>query len=147
MATIADLDVEKLKQHLIGGGFFTPFTDIFGNSQPAPKRQINELDLTPSKSKAERIIMLRNVGGAGNANERQHYKVRNMIIVVVSLPNSSDDVIVQGLAEDIDKYLVDNFQNEDQCIFNINSSGVTGPFIMEDSHRAYEVNLQIYFNR
>lgn len=144
MATIADLDVEKLKNHLITGGFFDPFTDIFGNPQPAPTRQMNEVDLT-STDENERVILIRNTGGVTNPNHRVLYKERNMLIIVFGKSSENDSVIAQGLAEDIERWLVANY-GDGQCIFNIVSGGVTGPFITQDSRRAYEISVTVSFN-
>lgn len=143
MITIADLDVEQLKNHLITGGFFDPFTDIFGNSQPAPTRQMNELDTTNLGNK--RVIMIRNTGGISNPRSRPFYKERMMMIGVVGLVGESDSVIAQGLAESIERYLVNSYKDTNK-LFSVQSQGVSGPFLMDDGRRAYEVNIICSFN-
>ena len=142
--TIADLDVEKLKNHLVTGGFFSSFTDILGNSQPAPKRQMNELNTT-GISANDRIIMLRNTGGISNSRNRTLYKERMMMIGVVGRVGETDSVIAQGLAESIERWMVKNY-TDGQCLMNVVSQGVSGPFMMEDGRRAYEVNVICSFN-
>lgn len=141
MATIESLNVEQLRQHLISGGFLDSFTDIFGSNQPAPKTQMNELDLTTVREN-DRVVMIRNTGGVTNSDNYQ-YDVRNMLIIVVGIAGESDSIIANGLAIDMHKYLQQNFTSD--CIFNIVSRGVTGPFTMPDSRRAYEINLQVSF--
>lgn len=143
MITIADLDVEQLKNHLISGGFFDPFTDILGDSQPAPTRQMNELDTTNLGNK--RVIMIRNTGGISNSANRTLYKERSMLIGVVGLVGESDSVIAGGLAESIERWLVKNY-TDGKCLMNVVSQGVSGPFLMGDGRRAYEVNIICSFN-
>lgn len=144
MTTIADLEEEQLKQHLISGGFLTSFTDVFGNNQPAPITQILEIDLTEVEP-VDRVIMIRNTGGISNPATGVFFVQRNMLISVVGQQGSTDSVIVKGLAQDMEKWLKQNI-TDDECMFNIQSSGVSGPFITEDSRRAYEINLQVSFN-
>lgn len=144
MATIANLDVEQLSEHLVLGGFLAPFTDIFGNPQPAPLVQKNEVDLT-SVDNSARVILIRTTGGVTNSANRTLYKERSMMVVVFGKTGEKDSVIAQGLAEDMEEWLVDNY-SDGQCLMNIVSSGVTGPMISGDSRRAYEISLSVSFN-
>ena len=142
--TIDDLEEAQLEQHLIAGGFLGAFTDILGRSQPAPKLQIFELNTTDLAA-SERAIMIRTIGGVTSPVNRTLHKIRNMIIVVCGKTSEEDRIVVRGLAEDIEKYLVAN-PTDDGCIFNIVSSGVSGAFTLPDSRRICEVNLQVSFN-
>ena len=54
-------------------------------------------------------------------------------------------LIVKGLAMDMETWLKANV-TDGECIFNITSSGVAGPFIFDDSRRVYEINLLVGFN-
>ena len=146
MATIASLEVEQIKLHLIAGGFLTLFNDIFGNPQPAPTVQLNELDLKPAVVKNnERVVMIRTTGGITNSATRTLYKERSMMVLVVGKVGESDSVIADGLARDMEEYLMAN-PSDGECMFNIVSSGVTGPMGTEDNRRAYEINFVASFN-
>lgn len=144
MSTISDLEEEQLKQHLISGGFLAPFTDIYGDSQPAPITQMLEIDLS-GKQPSDRVVMIRSIGGVNNPATNVLFTQRNMLIVVVGNTEPTDSVIVKGLAKDMDKWLKANITNN-ECMFNIISNGVNGPFIYDDSRRAYEINLLVSFN-
>lgn len=146
MATIANLEVEQIKLHLIAGGFLSPFTDIFGNPQPSPIIQLNELDLRPAVVKNnERVVMIRTTGGITNSATRTLYKEVPMMVLVVGKVGEPDSLTAKGLADDMEKYLVDN-PGDGECMFNIVSSGVTGPMGTEDNRRAYEINFVASFN-
>jgi len=129
MATLADLEVKQMEEHLTNGGFFSAFTDILGNAQPAPKFQAFELNLIPDTNSTEeitgsdRVIMIRESGSI-TSSTRIFFKLRPMLILVVGKVGQSDRAIAKGLAEDIDSYLVKNF-NDGGCLANIESSGVT----------------------
>jgi hypothetical protein len=142
--TIADLEEKQLENHLIAGGFLVVFTDILGNAQPAPTFQAFELN-TVDLDVRERVVMIRDVGGINNPANRTLNKIRNMVVVVVGQTNEADRIVIRGMAEDLEKYLVAN-PTDGVCIFNIVSSGVSGPFTLEDSRRIYEINLQVSFN-
>jgi hypothetical protein len=144
MTVIADLEEEQLKQHLISGGFLTAFTDIFGGSQPAPKIQMLEFDLTDIAA-SDRVVMIRNIGNVSNPATNTLFTQRNMLIAVVGNTSAQDSVIVKGLAMDMEQWLKDNV-TDGECIYNITSSGVSGPFIFDDSRRAYEINVRVGFN-
>ena len=144
MTVIADLEEEQLKQHLIVGGFLTAFTDIFGNAQPAPKTQMLEFDLTDITA-SDRVVMIRNVGNVNNPATNTLFTQRNMLIAVVGNTSAADSLIVKGLAMDMETWLKANV-TDGECIFNITSSGVSGPFIFDDSRRVYEINLLVGFN-
>ena len=145
MSTTSNLEVVQLKNHLTAGGFFSAFDDIFGNNQPAPTSQLFELDLTNGNvDKNERVIMIKNSGNI-TSSTRTFFKERPMLVLVVGRAGKTDRVIANGLAEDVEDYMVKNF-SDDACIANIVSSGVTGPFIAEDGRRAFEVNITVTFN-
>ncbi len=145
MTTTSNLEVVQLKDHLTAGGFFSAFTDIFGNNQPAPTSQLFELDLTSGNvNQNERVIMIKNSGNI-TSSTRTFFKERPMLVLVVGFTGKTDRVIANGLADDIEDYMVKNF-SDDGCIANIVSSGVTGPFITEDGRRAFEVNITVMFN-
>lgn len=143
MSTIADLSVEQIKDHLIAGGFIAPFTDIKGNPQSAPEFQGYELDLTDVK-KNVRVIMIRDTGNVNGAN-RFLSKEQPMVVLVVGRANPRDLIIAKGLANDMEKYLNDDF-SDGGCIYNINTTGVTGPFILPDGRRAFEINITVFFD-
>jgi len=143
MATIADLEVRQLELHLIAGGFLASFTDILGGSQPAPTFQAFELDLT-DKPPTERVVMIRKTGNL-SAPDRTFFKSQPMMVLVVGEATQLDSVIANGLAIDMERYLVEN-ATDGGCIANIVSSGVVGPFITPDGRRAFEINLVVSFN-
>ncbi len=143
MATIADLSVEQIKNHLIAGGFLAAFTDIRGDAQPAPKVQEYELDVT-SMLPSDRVIMIRDTGSVNSAN-RFLSKEQPMIILVVGRANARDLIVARGLANDMEKYLNDNF-SDGGCLYNINTAGVAGPFILPDARRAFEINITAFFD-
>ncbi len=144
--TIADLEVAQLEAHLRVGGWLTAFTDILGNAQPSPIFQPYELDLTKGiVTNDDRIVMIRETGGVSNAATRVLFKQKNMVVSVVGKPGVSDLIIVKGLAQDMEEWLVANPQ-DGMCLTNIVSSGVSGPFITEDSRRVFEINLNVTFN-
>ena len=144
MASISDLEVEQVRQHLITGGFLAAFTDIPGNAQPAPVTQVNELDLAAINND-DRVVMSRTIGGITNPQTRTLFKEKSIIVLVVGQAIVNDSYIVNGLADDMEKWLMAN-PSDGQCMFNIVSSGVTGPSITEDSRRVYEVNFTASFN-
>ncbi len=145
MSTVADLEANQLQNHINAGGFLSAFTDIFGGSQPAPKVQIFELNLANTDVKSEdRVIMIRNSGSITSAT-RTFFKSRPMLVLVVGKVGETDRTIANGLADDIENYLVQN-HSDGKCIANIESSGVTGPFITEDGRRAFEINITVMFN-
>jgi hypothetical protein len=143
MSTIADLSVKQIEDHLIAGGFLAAFTDILGSAQPAPIFQPFELDLTDMPP-TSRVVMIRETGTVNSAN-RFLTKEQPMLIVVVGRANVNDLIIVKGLANDMEIYLNDNF-GDGGCLYNINTSGVTGSFILPDGRRAFEINIVAFFN-
>lgn len=144
MAIISDLEEEQLKQHLISGGFLAAFTDIFGASQPAPITQMLEFDLTDTNPD-DRIVMIRTTGSVSNAATNVLFTKRNMLVAVVGNVGATSTAIAKGLALDMEKWLKANV-TDDQCIFNIVSSGVSGPYTFDDSRRVFEINLMVSFN-
>ena len=144
MASISDLEVEQVRQHLITGGFLAAFTDIYGNAQPAPVTQMNEIDLVALEDD-DRAVMIRTIGGVENPQTRTFFKDQFIMVLVVSKVGVSDSIIANGLADDMEKWLMAN-PSDGQCMFNIVSNGVTGPSITEDSRRVYEVNFTASFN-
>ncbi len=150
MSTIANLEVKQLEDHILFGGFLSSFTDIFGNSQPAPKSQAFELNLTPDSNDVDpvkpndRVVMIRNSGNV-TSSTRASFKSRPMLVLVVGRVGESDRVIANGLADDIENYLVKHY-SDGGCIANIESSGVTGPFVTGDSRRFFEINITVMFN-
>lgn len=141
---IDDLEVSQLRAHLVSGGFLSSFTDIRGNQQPAPTIQIDEIDETKITKNA-RAVMIRTTGGITNPVTRYQYKERLMTIVILGNQGKQDRVIIKGLADSMEEWLVANPQ-DGNCIFNIVSSGVNGPFIYDSSRRAYEISLSVSFN-
>ena len=144
MTTIDDLEEKQLENHLVAGGFLTAFTDILGRSQPKPTTQIFELNTTDLRPE-ERVVMIRTIGGASNAATSTLHKIRNMIVVVAGQANQEDRIVIKGLVEDMNKYLIAN-PTDGGCIFNISSSGTSGPFTLADSRRIYEINISVSFN-
>jgi hypothetical protein len=142
--TIDDLEEKQLENLLIAGGFLAAFTDILGNSQPAPATQIFELDTTDLDPN-ERAVMIRRVGGVSNPATRFNNKIVPMVVVVCGKANQEDRIVSYGLAQDMEKYLVKNYADTG-CLFNITSSGVNGPFTLADSRRVYEINIMVSFN-
>ena len=95
MATLANLEVKQMEEHIAAGGFFSPFTDIFGNPQPAPKFQGDELDLIPDSNNpdaittTDRVIMIKNSGNI-TSSTITFFKLRPMLILVVGQTDESD---------------------------------------------------------
>ena len=146
MSAISDLEEEQLKQHLITGGFLSSFVDIFGATQPAPITQMLEFDLSPQAVPANKVaVLIKNNGSASNPATNTLFTQRRMLISVVGNTSAAGSVIAKGLAMDMDGWLKANV-TDGQCIFNITSSGVSGPFIFDDSRRAHEINLLVSFN-
>lgn len=147
MSTIADLEVRQLELHLRAGGFLGAFTDINSNPQPAPVYQSFELDLTNLNKtpKNSRVVMIRTTGTLNSANRFFFKDSQPMLVLVVGQATQKDSIIAQGLAVDIEKYLTEN-PTDGACLANIESSGVTGPFITADGRRAYEINVSVSFN-
>jgi hypothetical protein len=141
---ITDLEESQLEQHLVAGGFLSAFTDIFGNTQVAPVTQMLEFDLTDVGAN-DRVVMIRNVGNVNNPATNTLFTQRNMLIAVVGNTSANDSLIVKGLAMDMETWLKANV-TDGNCIFNITSSGVSGPFIFDDSRRVFEINLLVGFN-
>ena len=102
------------------------------------------MDLTIVKPK-DRVVMIREVGGVSNAATRTLFKQKNMTVSVVGKPGVSDLIIVKGLAQSMEEWLMANV-HDGKCLSNITSSGVSGPFITEDSRRVFEINLLVTFN-
>ena len=144
MATIEGLEVTQLSNHLKSGGFLAAFTDINGNSQPKPVIQFEEIDETKI-AKNNRAVMIRNTGGITNPATRYQYKERLMTIVILGNQGKTDRLIIKGLADDMEEWLIAN-PMDGNCIFNIVSNGVNGPFIYDSSRRAYEISLAVSFN-
>lgn len=144
MATIADLEVTQLSEHLKSGGFLAAFTDINGNAQPKPTVQFEEIDETKI-TKNGRAVMIRTTGGITNPATRYQYKERLMTIVILGNQGKSDRLIIKGLSDDMEEWLIAN-PMDNGCIFNIVSNGVNGPFIFDSSRRAYEISLVVSFN-
>lgn len=143
MSTIADLSVKQIEDHLIAGGFLATFTDIVGNPQPAPTFQPFELDLTDTPP-TDRVVMIRETGTVNAAN-RFLTKEQPMLVLVVGQANVNDLIIAKGLANDMEIYLNDNF-SDGGCLYNVNTAGVVGPFIMPDGRRGFEINITAFFN-
>ena len=143
MSTIADLSVKQIEDHLIAGGFLAPFTDIVGNAQPAPIFQPFELDLTDVPP-TDRVVMIRETGTV-NATNRFLTKEQPMLVLVVGQANVNDLIIAKGLANDMEIYLNNNF-GDGGCLYNINTSGVVGPFVLPDGRRAFEISITAFFN-
>jgi len=144
MAKIEDFEEYQLKQHLVSGGFYQPFTDIFGNDQPAPVSQVNLFNSADVRVEGKRFIFIKPVGPALNPTTQLYSNERNMLISVVGLPNISDDTIVKGYATDINNYLIKN-PSDGKCIYNIIQSRLNGPFLDSDSRVIYEINLTVMF--
>ena len=88
--------------------------------------------------------MIRTTGNV-TSSTRTFFKSVPMVIVVVGLAIQSDSIVTQGLAIDMEKYLVESY-SDGGCLANIESSGVVGPFILPDGRRVFEVNIQAMFN-
>lgn len=144
MAELSELEVSQLEAHLITSGLLGGFTDLFGDTQPEPMIHINELRLDNLEAN-QRAVMIRTVGGVSNPTTRHQIKQRNMMISVVGMQSEDDSIIVNGFAEDIESWLVNN-PFDGMCLSNISSSGVSGPFTTEDSRRVYDISLLVTFN-
>ena len=142
--SLQNLEVTQLENHLRSGGFLDGFTDVFNEQQPAPNLQINELRLDNLPAN-ERALMIRTTGGITNPSTRHQIKQRSMAVYVVGMQGEGDSIIVNGYADEIERWLVANPQ-DGACLSNISSSGVSGPDITEDSRRVYEINMLVTFN-
>lgn len=152
MATTNNLPTKQLYDHLVDGGFLTTgFTDIFGNSQPKPVVQIDELNLVRKETNSpggvdstDRVVFIKRTG-AINAATRIYMESINMTLAVVGAVGEQDSMIAKGYMEDMQKYLNDNHHGG--CITNVSFSGYNGPFITEDSRRIYELNMVVSLSK
>lgn len=144
MAELSELETSQLEAHLITSGLLGGFTDVFGEEQPSPAIQINELRLNDLQA-SQRAVMIRTTGVLTNPSTRHQIKQRNMTVLVVGMQSEDDSIIVNGFAEDIESWLVAN-PFDGMCMSNISSSGVSGPSTTEDSRRVYEISLLVTFN-
>ncbi len=144
MASVSDFEEVRMYYHLKTSGLTAGFTDINSTSQPAPKVFVSEYDDT-ELGPNDRALLFRVTGQdqiADNANG--HIQVP-FSITVFSRNNKNDSGIARGYAEDINKWLKQNFTSTAQCIMSIQSFDVAGPFYGGESRREYTINLIVRF--
>lgn len=144
MASIDNFEEVRLYRHLETSGLTAGFTDVYGNAQLSPKIFISEYD-DAELGANERALLFRVTGQdqlGDNANG--HIQVP-VTINVFSKNDKQDSGIARGYAEDINKWLKDNFFSDDECILSIQSFDVSGPFYGGESRREYTINLIVKF--
>ena len=144
MASIDNFEEVRLYNHLKTSGLTAGFTDVYGNAQPAPKIFISEYDDTDLDAN-ERALLFRLLGDdqvGDNANGITEFP---FAINVFSKDDKQDSGVTRGYAEDVSKWLKDNFFSDDECILSIQTRKVSGPFYGGGSRREYTINLIVKF--
>ena len=144
MASIDNFEEVRLYKHLKTSGLTAGFTDVNGDSQPAPKIFISEYDDSELAAN-ERALLFRVTGQDQLGDNANGHTQAPFSINVFSKDNKQDSGIARGYAEDINDWLKQNFTSDEQCILSIQSFGVSGPFYGGESRREYTINLIVRF--
>lgn len=145
MTTIANFEDVRLLEHIKTSGLLTSFTDAFGNAQGATESDSGSIDL-PSLDPNKRAVLVRKNGNDAFGQPYLGFSEYPMLVVVFSKATRSDKAIANGLANDIRKWLITNYQSSDECIMSISTRGVSPPLYTEDSRAAFEITLTVKFN-
>lgn len=145
MTTIANFEDVRLLEHIKTSGLLTSFADAFGNAQGATPSVSGSIDLTKLAENSRAVLVRRN-GGESFGQPYQSFAEYPMLVVVFSKAEDSDLAIANGLANDIYRWLITNYQSSDECIMAISTRGVSPPFYTEDSRAVFEIPLTVKFN-
>ena len=145
MTTIANFEDVRLLEHIKTSGFLTSFTDAFGNTQGATESDTGMIDLNELANNKRAVLVRRN-GGDSFGRPYQGFTEYPMLVVVFSKVGDEDLAIANGLANDIYKWLVNNYQSSGECIMAISTRGVSNPLFTEDSRAVFEIPLTVKFN-
>ncbi|HBF46198.1 MAG TPA: hypothetical protein DDW91_06860 [Shewanella frigidimarina] len=145
MTTIANFEDIRLLEHIKTSGLLTSFTDCFGNAQGATDSVAGNIDLTNLDANKRAVLVRRN-GGDSFGQPYQSITEYPMLIVVFSKVVDSDLAIANGLANDIYRWLITNYQSPSQCIMAISTRGVSTPLYTEDSRAVFEIPLTVKFS-
>ena len=145
MTTLANFEDVRLLEHIKTSGLLTSFTDAFGNTQGATPSVSGSIDLTKLAPNSRAVLVRRN-GGDAFGQPYQGFTEYPMLIAVFSKAEDNDLAIANGLANDIYKWLIDNYQSSDECIMAISTRGVSPPLYTEDSRAVFEIALNVKFN-
>lgn len=145
MTLLANFEDIRLLEHIKASGLLTSFTDAFDNPQGATPSVPGSIDLTKLEPN-ERAVLVRRNGGDSFGRPYLGIDEYPMLVVVFSKAEDSDLAIANGLAKDIRKWLIDNYQSSDQCIMAISTRGVSPPLYTEDSRAVFEIPLTVKFN-
>lgn len=145
MTTIANFEDVRLLEHIKTSGLLTSFTNAFGNAQGATPSTTGAIDLTKLAPNSRAVLVRRN-GGDAFGRPYQGFTEYPMLIAVFSKAEDNDLAITNGLANDIYKWLITNYQSSDECIMAISTRGVSPPLYTEDSRAVFEISLTVKFN-
>lgn len=145
MTTIANFEDVRLLEHIKTSGLLTSFTDAFGNTQGATDSDTGMIDLNELANNKRAVLVRRN-GGDTFGRPYQGFTEYPMLVVVFSKVGDEDLAIANGLANDIYKWLINNYQSSDECIMGISTRGVSNPLFTEDSRAVFEIPLTVKFN-
>lgn len=145
MTTIANFEDVRLLEHIKTSGLLTSFTDAFGNAQGATDSDTGMIDLNELANNKRAVLVRRN-GGDSFGRPYQGFTEYPMLVVVFSKVGDEDSAIANGLANDIYRWLITNYQSSDECIMSISTRGVSPPLYTEDSRAVFEIALNVKFN-
>lgn len=144
MTTINNFEDVRALEHIKESGLLDEFTTCFGSVGSATLSAAGKIDLT-KVAEGKRAVLVRVTSGDAFGKPYLGF-TQKLVSTYVFSKVGDDEAITKGLATDIWKYLIENYQNSDQCISSISTSGVTGPQYTEDSRAVYEIPLTIRFN-
>lgn len=145
MTTIANFEDVRLLEHIKTSGLLTSFTDALGNAQGPTDSEAGRIDF-PNLAANKRAVLVRKNGPDSFGQPYQNLAEYPMLIAVFSKADNNDMAITNGLANDIYKWLIVNYQSSDECIMAISTRGVSPPLYTEDSRAVFEINLRVKFN-
>ena len=141
---ITDFEDVRIGRHLAGSNLLANFTDINGQIKTSPSLFYSEIDLTKLQAN-QRGMLIRQSGGITNTSTESFYDEYNYTISIFSRAGLADSGITKGYAKQLRLWLKNNARNDSECIFDISTQGVSGPFITEDDRRVYEIGLLVRF--
>ena len=130
----------SIKELIADGGLLGSWTDYRGNTQPAPKVQLYELDeFAKGIDESDLIMLIRNVGsGSGNFLVREP----QMAIVVFADTAKTKTSLAKHYIELVKQWVSRNYRKD--CIMSVNIVGdVAGPYPMQSGRRYFELNLSV----
>ena len=143
--TIDDFEDLRVGNHLSTSGLLSGFTDINGNLKAEPVLYFSEIDLTALQAN-QRAVLIRQTGQITNPSTEIFYDEYNYIISIFSRVGPDDSGISKGYAKQIRQWLRANPKDSSQCIIDLYTSGVVGPYITDEGRRVYEVPITVKFS-